>query len=316
MRSVVLHLFVMGLAAGLAAGCASQEDAKGPPTAAAEPAAVEVKPPPPAPEKAAAPARPKSPTDCGPPIDGLDALLEKPGLLLIGELHGTREIPATIGRIVCAASARRPVRLGVELSRAEQARIDRFMASGGEAAARDDLTDGQPWRWTFQDGRTSVALVDLLERIRALRAAGRDVAAFGYDVVRFDGATTRDKGMADFVITARKALPEATFIVVSGNRHTQIRSEPGPPGEPAFVPMGAHLAAAFEDVVALDARTNGGEFWACIGPDPTSCGPQKRAFKPSTRDGIYIDRQTRPLPPGHHGVLHVGRATVSPPARK
>lgn len=323
MRPAARPTFAFALSAALAIGCT----AKAPPAENAPVASGEIKATPDetkaaAGEKTVAPAAtpatpdvPRPPLDCG-AIDDAAPLFEKPSLLLIGETHGTREIPAAVGELACLAGAKRPVRIGLELSRADQPRIDRFMASDGGPAARDALTDSQPWRWEFQDGRTSRAMVDLVDRARRLKAAGRDVKVFGYDVVTFDGESTRDAGMAEHIAAARKAEPDATFIVLSGNRHTQVQTERAPPGEPAFVPMGAQLAKTFDDVVALAARTSGGRYWACVGPDPSACGPQERAAKDHGRPGVYVDRETKPIPPGHHGVLHVGKTTISPPARR
>ncbi len=305
------------VAAALTAGCTAKDAPAEKPPATAERASTADEKPPATPEEAAppaAPAKPGDPLDCQ-PIGDSAPLLEKPALLLIGEMHGTREIPAAVGELACHAAKARPVRVGLELSRADQPRIDRFLASDGSAAARDDLTGSQPWRWEFQDGRTSRAMVDLVDRLRRLKAAGRDVKVFGYDVVEFDGENSRDAGMAQHIAAARQAEPEASFIILSGNRHTQIGPEPGPPGEPPFMPMGAHLAKRFTDVVALSARSSGGQYWACVGPDPSACGPQDRPAKAYGREGVYVDTKTRPIPPGHHGVLHVGQTTISPPAR-
>lgn len=285
---------------------------KAAPAAAPTPAPIEKAAPTAAPSPA--PTKPTDPLACQPVGDSAP-ILDKAALLLIGEMHGTREIPATVGELACLAGTARAVRVGLELSRADQPRIDRFMASDGSAAARDDLTGSQPWSWEFQDGRTSRAMVDLVDRLRRMKAAGRDVKVFGYDVVEFVDENARDASTAAHIAAARKAEPEATFIILSGNRHTQIEPERAPPGAPPFMPMGAHLARQFPDVVALSARSSGGQYWACVGPDPSACGPQDRPAKDYGRPGIYIDTKTRPIPPGHHGVLHVGQTTISPPAR-
>src|SRR5687768_14904456 len=52
---------------------------------------------------------------CGEPIAGADSLLVPGALVMIGELHGTQEIPAFVGDLACLAASRGvAVRLGVE----------------------------------------------------------------------------------------------------------------------------------------------------------------------------------------------------------
>ncbi|WAS91908.1 hypothetical protein [Nannocystis punicea] len=56
----------------------------------------------------------------------------------------------------------RPLVLALEIPTTEQARIDRFLASSGDAAARAELVSGDFWTFPMQDGRRSQATVDLL----------------------------------------------------------------------------------------------------------------------------------------------------------
>jgi hypothetical protein len=44
-----------------------------------------------------------------PPVDIPAEALPPRGTLMLGDLHGTREIPAFVGQLVAAASAREPV---------------------------------------------------------------------------------------------------------------------------------------------------------------------------------------------------------------
>src|SRR5215831_2483104 len=73
----------------------------------------------------AAPARP-------PPVAALELpaeVLPPHGTLLIGDLHGTREIPAFVGRLVATVAAREPVVLALEISTEEARAIQAYVAS-------------------------------------------------------------------------------------------------------------------------------------------------------------------------------------------
>ncbi|MGV6492816.1 hypothetical protein ACTUVK_003020 [Stenotrophomonas rhizophila] len=92
-------------------------------------------------------------------------------LVLVGELHGTVETPALVGELACAAAAdATPVTVALEMDPTEQARIDAYLASAGTAADRSALLAGRFWTRTMQDGRSSVAMAALIERLRSLRS--------------------------------------------------------------------------------------------------------------------------------------------------
>src|SRR5262245_28191283 len=95
----------------------------------------------------AAPARP-------PPVPALELpaeVLPPHGTLLIGDLHGTREIPAFVGRVVATVAAREPVVLALEISTGEARAIQAFLASDGSAAQRRALLAGAWWQAPYQD---------------------------------------------------------------------------------------------------------------------------------------------------------------------
>ncbi len=67
--------------------------------------------------------------------------LATPGnTLILGETHGTREVLIFAADLACHALAQgRTLVLALEIPASEQVRIDRFLASSGDAAARADL---------------------------------------------------------------------------------------------------------------------------------------------------------------------------------
>ncbi|MFP2933059.1 hypothetical protein ACLESO_49505, partial [Pyxidicoccus sp. 3LG] len=85
---------------------------------------------------AKAPTAKEAPTamamECGLPIIGLNKQAKKGGVLLLGELHGTQEVPRFVAQTACQATvAGTPVTVGLELPLENQTRVDAFLESAG-----------------------------------------------------------------------------------------------------------------------------------------------------------------------------------------
>ena len=117
------------------------------------------------------------------PRFSIEAFKER--VVVIGEgTHGTNEIPAFVAGVLCNyAMAGRPVVMAWEFSREKQADITIFLNSDGSPAARSALVDNA---LRGQDGRSSVAILSMLEAVRGLRAAGSRVAVQAVDYGEFD----------------------------------------------------------------------------------------------------------------------------------
>jgi hypothetical protein len=255
---------------------------------------------------AGAPSRRPAPPQL-PAIDIPPAALPPHGTLMLGDYHGTREIPAFVAALVGTVSAREPVVLGLEIPQNHEDSLHAFLASDGGPEARRLLLDEPFWRAPYQDGRRSVALAELLETARALRAAGRKI-----DVVAFDDAAggtqdAREAAMAQNVIAARRAHPEAALIVYAGNLHTS-KHEVG--FKPGFAWMAMRVAAAGIPVISLNARWDDGTAWTCSDAVAEHCGVSFAAGRGPER-GIRLE----PSPDGQYdGWFGVGPVTASPPA--
>lgn len=259
-------------------------------------------PPPPA-----APATPPPPPPSPPAALELPAEALPPhGTLMLGDLHGTREIPAFVGRLLATASARGPVVLALEAPQDEGPAIQAFLASDGGPAARQKLVAGPWWQAPYQDGRRSVALAELLEEIRTLRAAGRPIEVVAVDVMS-PTAEEREEAMARNVIAARRAHPDAALIVYAGNLHTSKREVSFKPG---FAWMAMRVAAAGIPLISLNARYADGTAWICRGAQVESCGVGYLAGR-----GPELGIRLEPAPGGQYdGWFGVGPVTASPPA--
>jgi hypothetical protein len=245
---------------------------------------------------------------CEAPVPNADGVAKPGALVILGEIHGTEEIPRFVARLACdAAIWRKPIRVGLELPVAEQPALDAFLASDGGADARAALLTTDFWHRELQDGRSSDAMLELLESLRRLRAA---VSVFAFDVGKPEGFTSRDLAMAQRVRDERQvAAAEEILIIHTGNVHARLQK--GAPWDAQFEPMTWDLHKTFPDLVSLDVSHAGGTAWVCTGATAADCGPRNLTGSGSVDgDGIELFAQ----PDNFHGRYQVGKITASPPA--
>ena len=241
------------------------------------------------------------------PLSTLDiSALPPGGMVMLGDLHGTQEIPAFVGEVVTSLSAREPVVLALEIPRDLGPSLAAYLGSHGGPAARQALIAGAWWRDAYQDGRRSVALVSLIETARALRAAGRNVAVVAIDDPVSD-SEAREEAMARNVIATREAHPAGAIVVYAGNLHTS-RQEVG--FRPGFAWMAMRVAAVGVPFTNLDPRWAAGTAWICQDAVAANCGVKDVKGR-ETALGIRLER----IKDGaYDGWFGVGPLTASPPA--
>lgn len=214
-------------------------------------------------------------------------------MILLGEKHATAEIPRLVAALVEDLSAQEPLVLALEVPRSEQAAMHRFLASDGGADARAALRAGAWWQvvGTQHDGRRNEDLIDMIERLRVLKAAGRDLRLLPFDTT--PGATRshheRDRAMADYLREQFLAAPAARFVVVAGNVHAMLR-KPGYAPPEMQQPMGAFLVDLEPYSINISARA--GQFWGCVGGQCAAMDERPARFESGpTRDGDAYDFQ-------------------------
>ena len=245
---------------------------------------------------------------CELPFEIPNAVLEKK-VLILGELHGTKEAPHFAGEIACSmATGEGVVVLALEIPAQEQQRIDTFLGSEGLPFDRAALLQGEFWVRPVnrQDGRSSEAKFQLLERVRKMRRAGGAVSVVAIDDMR--RGMSRDSTMAYHVREIVRLNAQARIIALVGNVHALK-------GRGAFFDKDYEsLAYLLSDLgpLTLNILHQRGAAWVCI----NECGPRtmtSEAWVASTQPGTYIGEGPDAVP-RYHGTVVLQRATVSMPA--
>ena len=246
-------------------------------------------------------------------IKGSDVTL-KPGVtLLIGEIHGTWEIPIAVASLVRQAlNTENEAILCVEVPETEQASIDRFLISDGKDRAINDLLR-TPF-WVGQDGRSSVGMFAMLELIRRLRSSGHQVhvQAIDFDWARKPrdaSAYYRDQAMAENLLQARKKSPEAILIALAGNVHTKTAK--GTSWDEEYLPMGWFVSQSLPNLSSFNIQIAGGDAWVMTeqGAGKTSMNGRDQGDDPFLR--INDTHET-----GYNGVFYIGRVSAAHPVLK
>lgn len=240
------------------------------------------------------------PLECGEEVRGVAALMRPGGLTVFGELHGTAETPEFVGEVACrAVRSGHAVRVGMEFPKNLQPSVDAYLSSEGSVEDVEQLLKGR--FWNTEDGRSSKAMLGLMEKVRLLKRAGKDASVFFFDiaVMHPDG---RDAGMAGNILSAMKESPDAVYLVLVGNLHARTNSERR---------MGWHLAKGCKDLVSLNVGHSGGTAWLSTseGRGPTSISGRDSGAE------RFIETFPEPDEYGYNGIFHIGAVTASAPAK-
>jgi len=248
-------------------------------------------------------------TPCN-PIPGWDQVLagDDPRVIVLGEVHGSNEVPALFADAVCLTAQTRPVVVAVEQRSDDQAAVDSFIASDGGEEARLAFLRAQMWNAPMKDGRSSEAYFRLFETLRQMRAAGMIQAVVAFQPVSFTQRPTPEeyeKAMAEIVLSGAK--DGATVVALVGNVHAMLTAVPR---DPPYMPMAGHLPP--DQVVTLNLVPVGdSETWVCQG-QPIECGAKPTGGAPTGHPrGVELGSIGEGA---YSGVLYLGvPTTASPP---
>lgn len=238
----------------------------------------------------------------------VDTLVEEAGehrLVVLGEMHGTREVPLLAGDLVEQWSAAGPVLLALEIPAGEHPALRAVVTGGGADTALAAVRE-RPW-WQVpdagNDGRRSEDVLALVQRVGRLKASGRDVAVLAFDPrdIRCHERGNCEAAMAHVLRQAHGALPRGRIVVVTGNVHAmRLRPRDAPAAFPEQ-PMTALLRDLAPFSVNVAAQR--GAFWAC----GDTCGPMPVApARSGGREGADAPFDYRLLLPAFTPIRQVG----------
>lgn len=271
------------------------------------------------------------------PLPGWETIAEAADgkFLILGDQHGTVEAPAALAEYVCAASDGRSLLVALELASPLDPAY-RAAWNGPHEGFRGRILAIDEWA-AREDGVTSTAMLDMLERLHALKSAGRqiDIAAFNgardeAQRAQFSHLPSQEPHEASQAANIRAAATRGAYhqtIVFVGPAHAQKAINY--PGQSREFRSMAMLIAARENVISLAMTHHGGESWSCqlaadaelvpgepVTDDMIDCGAHP--LGPAAADP---DRQRSMafLPDDRRdawdGYYHLGVVTASPPAR-
>jgi len=219
----------------------------------------------------------------------IKARLPQLGTVIFGEIHGTKEIPAYFAACVREFADRgETIRVFLEFDAADTEHTAQYLRGEIDEAA---LLSSR--RWSGQDGRSSIAMLDLH---RALK--GQDVVGF----LPERGAAGSNAGMGEIFL--RQRLASGYNLVLTGDDHARLR----PGKEDGYVPFGQYVQARAKNVLSLRARYSGGTAWTCM--------PYCEA-NPMPRNGPALPMQQISFASkdkAFTGHFSVGAISASPPA--
>ncbi|MGZ3461737.1 MAG: hypothetical protein ACXU86_24865, partial [Archangium sp.] len=251
--------------------------------------------------------------ECGVPILGLGKLARPGNVVLLGELHGTQEVPHFVAQSACQVVTQGiPVTVGLEVPSMNQERLETFLASPGKDLDWSKLMESPFWRSPYPDGRNSEAIVYLIEALRKLRSQGLDVKVFAFDHPPLEGEA-REEAMAKTVLEVAKSSQKRAVLVVSGNLHP--RQVKGLPWNADYRPMGLRLADGLPNVYSLDIAYSSGTAWICAldKEQKLDCGV-KPAKGEDNGDRYFVQLFSGKNRQGYNGFYYVGKVSASLPA--
>lgn len=247
-------------------------------------------------------------------LDDLKPLIRSRSVVCLGEFHGTQQFPQVVDDVVaCAVAAGLSVTLGLEIPMSEHDNVAVALADPST------LVDGPWWRRSgdYLDGRTSAAMAALIASVGRQRLDGADI-----EVVAMDGPWVapgspipmdllhlieqdRDLMMANRLLDIVDQRPRGFTLALAGSEHTRVI----PPGQNSPRPMGSYLRAWHRDMVSLRGLSSGGTAWI-LRSNGQPAGSSEVAgvdLEPGAQWASTVGED------GHHGYLHVGGVTASPP---
>lgn len=207
--------------------------------------------------------------------------LEKVKIITIGEIHGNDLSPKFVARLVEDLAQKHSVVLALEIPQENQKGIDQYLKTGNEKF----LKQLPHFTRNYQDGRSSVAMADLIHSIRK-----RNVSIFAFDPNSSVDGQDRDTKMAMNLASAIKDNSEKVFVIYAGNLHMALKE--GNPLDSNYRPAAYQLFSmpnsniSKQDIFAINIRYATGTSWMCFTNNADECGAKSFDKKSNYSDAV------------------------------
>lgn len=254
--------------------------------------------------------------------------------LIFGETHGSVESAGAVADYVCAASETRSILLAIEFNSASDEGFRAAWAGPHDEFRARMLEHVPEWKGR-PDGVASVAMLDMLDSLHALKEAGHKIDLTAFNGARDDAQRAafahlpaqepHEAAQATNIRTAAQQGAYHQTVILVGSLHA--RQERVEMGRDPWRAMAMFLAAP-EDIVSLQMAWDGGASWSCQMAADANIEPGK----PITQDMIECKAfPTGPSAKGaagrgmgfyeepfgddaYDGYYHLGTIEASPPA--
>lgn len=230
-------------------------------------------------------------------------------IVLIGEIHGTQEMPRLFSNLVTVAAREKNQRIGVGFENPIQLQplIDEAVKNNMKINSfRQQLIANPIWQ-QLNYGTSSEAMLDLICDMLRL-AQSQKLSLFFFDTHFNNPKNDRDEKMAQFIGQRARAQNYDMTFILTGDVHANKASQD--PWGMKIVPMGHWLVEQGFAVHSYDMRYGDGETWDCIlppGATNISASTPECGVHPMKADSDAIDQ-------GYDGLLFLGPVHASPPA--
>jgi len=228
--------------------------------------------------------------------------LSQKKVVVVGELHGTREIPAFVLQIIKIMQEKeKDLTIGFEIERNMQPLMDDFIKTG-------DLSKFiEHDYFKTQDGRTSEAMGSLFVEVR--RIPGIRIICF--DVTSTTSSFERDSLMG---INLAELFTSGKMVILTGNLHASLQAGFWKPNFKSATYYFKKLRNLGSDMVSLNSYFGSGTLWNCT---QEGCGERAAYSDPGIEKGglrrfVSINNNDAAF----DGYVYFEQVTASRPMRR
>lgn len=236
-------------------------------------------------------------------VNFIDYIINKK-VIVVGEMHGTAEVPLFVLQLTKKLTKNQnKLTVALEIPSNYQKDINEFMKNGDfERLKRIDY-------FKYPDGRTSVAMGQLIKGLRELKSVG--VICFDIDT-NSSSAVNRDSLMG---MNLSKSYKDGKIVILTGNLHANLKEGYWRPNFKSATFYFKNNEKFHDQLISLDTYYAGGTIWNCMQDGckerdaGTNGGDLKEKYGLTNFIGIYEGVHQS----GYSGFIYWDRVTASKP---